>query len=118
MKKTIFLFAICFFSTGVFSQTSVFELNQEKARYNQSKNISQIVSNTFVSQTPITASDLSQISALMEGKDGYVSCTLNAQNKLIIQHESWVETKDIKDVIGQFVAVEHFKQEHTEYLIK
>lgn len=109
MKKTIFLFAICFFSNGVFSQTSVFELNQEKARYNQSKNVSKIVSNTFVSQTPVTGSDFTQISDVMREKDGYVSCTLSTQNKLIVEHESWVETKDIEDVIGQFVTVELFK---------
>lgn len=106
MKKTIFLFAICFFSNGVFSQTSVFELNQEKARYNQTQNSSQIVSNTFYSGTPISNSDFTQISAVMEQKDGYVSCTLSAQNKLIVEHESWLEPKDIKDVIGQFVQVE------------
>ena len=107
MKKALFLFAICFFSNGVFSQTSaVFELNQEKARYNQSKSVSQIVSSTFHSKTTITQADFTQIAAVMEQKDGYVSCTLNAENKLIVQHESWLELKDIQDVIGQFVAVE------------
>lgn len=106
MKKTLFLFAICFLSNGVFSQTSVFELNQEKARYNQSKNVSQIVSHIFYSETPISNSDFTQISAVMEQKDGYVSCTLNEQNNLVVEHESWVEVKDIKDVIGQFVPVE------------
>nr|WP_294860160.1 hypothetical protein [uncultured Fluviicola sp.] len=106
MKKTIFLFAICFFSTGVFSQTSVFELNQEKARYNQSKSISQIVSDTFHSKIPITDSDFTQIAATMEQKDGYVSCTLNAQNNLVVEYENWIELKDIQDLIGQFVPVE------------
>lgn len=106
MKKTIFLFAICFFSNGVFSQTSIFELNQEKARYNQSKSVSQIVSHIFYSETQISNSDFTQISAAMEQKDGYVSCTLNEQNNLVVEHESWVELKDIKKVIGQFVPVE------------
>lgn len=116
MKKTLFLFAICFFSNGVFSQTSVFELNQEKARYNQSKNVSQMVSSTFHSKTTITNSDFNQIAAVMEQKDGYVSCTLNAQNNLIVVHENWVELKDIQDVIGQFVPVE--PELRTEQLIK
>lgn len=115
MKKTLFLFAICFFSNGVFSQTSVFELNREKARYNQSRNISKIVSNTFVSQSTVTDSDFTQITAMMKEKDGYVSCTLSGENKLIVEHENWVETKDIKDVIGQFAAVEllQLPKEHT-----
>lgn len=113
MKKTIFLFAICFFSNGVFSQTSIFELNQEKARYNQSKSISQIVSNTFYSQEQISNSDFLQISAVMEQKDGYISCSLTPQNKLVVEHENWIPLKDIKDVIGQFVAVEpEIKTEH------
>lgn len=106
MKKTIFLFAICFFSNGVFSQTSIFELNQEKARYNQSKNVSRIVSNTFHSEQQISDAHFTQIAAVMEQKDGYVSCTLNAQNKLVVEHENWVNLKDIKDVIRQFVPVE------------
>ncbi len=116
MKKTLFLFAICFFSNGVFSQTSVFELNREKARYNQSKSVSQIVSSTFHSITPISEANFTQIAATMEQKDGYVSCTLNEQNKLIVEHENWVELKDIQDVIGQFVAVEPAMR--TEQIIK
>jgi hypothetical protein len=106
MKRTLFIFAICFFSNGVFSQTSVFELNREKARYNQSGGISQIVSHIFYSEVQISNSDFTQISAAMEQKDGYVSCTLNQQNNLVVEHENWVELKDIKDVIGQFVPVE------------
>ncbi|TSJ44990.1 hypothetical protein [Fluviicola chungangensis] len=116
MKKICFLFVICFFSQGVFSQTSVFKLNQEKARYNQTQHTSQIVSNTFYSQTPVTQADLVQISAVMENKDGYVSCTLTPQNKLVVEHENWVETKDIVDVIGQFVPVK--LEAITEYSTK
>lgn len=106
MKKIICLFAICFFSQGVFSQTSVFELNQEKARYNQSRNISQIIAHSFQSKTPISNSDFIQICAIMEQKDGYVSCRLNTQNKLIVEYENWIPINDIIDVIGQFVPVE------------
>lgn len=117
MKKTLFLFAICFFSNGVFSQTSVFELNQEKARYNQTKHISTIVSSTFHSETLVTSSEFSQITALMVQKDGYVSCTLNAQNKLIVEHEDWVQIKDIEDVIGQVVQA-HVFDPSKEHIIK
>lgn len=114
MKKTLSALALCLLSGGVFSQTATFELNQEKARYNQSKNISQIITANFSSTTTISDSHFTQITAVMEQKDGYVSCKLTPQNELIVTYESWVETKDILDVIRQFVPVEHKKTTSVE----
>ncbi len=109
MKKILSVLALCLLSGGAFSQTTTFGLNQEKARYNQAKNISQIISTDFTSTVTISNSHLMQIAAVMEQKDGYVSCTLTPQNELIVVHENWLETKDILDVIRQFVPVEHKK---------
>ncbi|MNE43677.1 hypothetical protein D3C87_16770 [compost metagenome] len=110
MKKILSVLALCLLSDGAFSQTTAtFELNQEKARYNQTKNVSQIVSTGFTSTITITNSHLMQIAAVMEQKDGYVSCTLTPQNELAISHENWLEVKDILDVIRQFVPAEHKK---------
>lgn len=109
MKKILSVLALCLLSGGAFSQTATFELNQEKARYNQTKNVSQIISTGFTSTTTISNSHLMQIAAVMEQKDGYVSCTLTPQNELIVTHENWLDVKDILDVIRQFVPVEHKK---------
>lgn len=109
MKRILSVLALCLLSGGVFSQTATFELNQEKARYNQAKNVSQIIAANFSSTTTISDSHFMQIAAVMEQKDGYVSCTLTPQNELIVTYESWVEVKDILDVIRQFVPVEHKK---------
>lgn len=114
MKKILSVLALCVLCGGAFSQTATFELNQEKARYNQTKNVSQIVSTGFTSTTTISNSHFTQIAAAMEQKDGYVSCTLTPQNELIISHESWLDVKDILDVIRQFVPVEHKKTSSTE----
>ncbi|WP_300663957.1 hypothetical protein [Fluviicola sp.] len=114
MKKILSVLVLCVLSGGAFSQTATFELNQEKARYNQTKNVSQIVSSGFTSSTTISHSHFTQIAAAMEQKDGYVSCTLTPQNELIISHENWLDVKDILDVIRQFVPVEHKKASTTE----
>lgn len=114
MKKILSVLALCLLSGGVFSQTATFGLNQEKARYNQTKNISQTISTVFTSTTTISNAHFIQIAAAMEQKDGYVSCTLTPQNELIVSHENWLETKDILDVIRQFVPVEHKKTPSAE----
>ncbi|MNU79373.1 hypothetical protein D3C71_689870 [compost metagenome] len=115
MKKILSVLALCVLSGGAFSQTTAtFELNQEKARYNETKNVSQIISTSFTSTTTISNAHFIQITAAMEQKDGYVSCTLTPQNELIVTHENWLDVKDILDVIRQFVLVEHKKNPTVE----
>ncbi|AEA42607.1 hypothetical protein [Fluviicola taffensis] len=110
MKKSLYILVFTFISGLAYSQTTVFELNQEKARYNEFKQVSHIVNHVFIPQGTVNASQYAEICSIMNQKDGYVSCNLNPQNQLVIQHEDWLNTKDIIDVIKSVIPVDLKKE--------
>lgn len=107
--KTFLIIGLCLLGLQAFGQTTVFDRNQEIARYNQSHSISTPVDFHFVCQGHMTAALYESICNTMSEKDGYISCTKN-NNQLVIQVESWMQEKDILDLINQFGF--SFKQIH------
>jgi hypothetical protein len=98
--KRIILSTCCFISFGAFSQTYTFTKNQEIARIHELKNESTAYYSLFETTTSITSDYLVELSSIMDFKDGYVKIDLIDEHTLRVLHESFIETKDIIDVLN------------------
>lgn len=100
--KTVILCALGLMSFQSFGQTTVFEKNQEVARYNTLKNISQTVVLTFESTEAISPEIYTSICQAMQVKEGYVNFTMINNRSVTVSFENWIQEKDILDVLNQF----------------
>lgn len=99
--KNLLLTGLCIIGLQAFGQTTVFDHNQEIARYNESHNISKPADYHFVCMGLLTDAIYESICNKLNEKDGYISCTKN-NNQLVIKAENWTQDKDVLDVINQF----------------